>query len=403
MGSPDRFIPRRHGADLATGKRMARSLRWLIRGNPDPSPELWRALGNALLDGDGPADRLVAWMDQEGFRQTRPLFERALNQGIASVADAPAPLRGFFATVDTLPDWADAALLRQGARACQVSGMAGLYALREALMAGYQASAINKTLILTGALARGAPRRIAETTKWWVDVTAEGGMDRYSEGFKSTLQVRLIHALVRRQLSGKPEWKHEEWGLPVNQSDMLATNLGFSVLFLIGQRILGVPLRQDEAEAVMHLWRVIGWLMGVEPHWLPKTENEGRVLLYQILLSQAPPDDSSVQLGRALMNEVRMRHYPNFKNLRGHFEHARHLSMDSLFLGWAGMKALGLPRALPWYPALSAPLRAAWHLAHRLLPGGATRLVRKGRAAQAGYLPILFGAEAPAIKRAAQP
>ena len=400
MGVPEGYIPSRHGADVAEGRRMGRQLRWLIRGNPDPSPQQWRAMGESLMQGDAPTDRLVDWMNQAGMRTAKPMFDAALDQGIASIADAPAPLREFFAGVDQLPSWADPALMAAGAHACHISGMAGLYALREALMTGYQASAINQTLILTGALARGAQRRIAETTKWWIDVTAEGGLQRFSEGFKSTLQVRLIHALVRRQLLIKPEWKTEQWGVPINQGDMLATNLGFSVVFLLGQRMLGVPLLPREAEAVMHLWRVIGWLMGVEQHWLPQSEAQGRVLLYQNLLAQAPPDDSSVQLGRALMDEPLHRYYPRFKALRARYEHARHLSLDALFLGRAGMRALGLPFALPWYPLASAPVRAAWHLAHRLLPGGRSRLVGSGRAAQTGYLPILFGPEAPAIKRA---
>jgi len=400
MGVPETVIPRRHGADLATGRRMGRQLRWMIRGNPQPTPQQWQALGMGLMDGDLPMDRLVAWMYETGFRECKAQFEHALQHGIAALPEAPAPLREFFASVDTLPAWADPQRMAQGTRACHVSGMAGLYALREALMSGYQASAINKTLVLTGALERGAPRRIAETTKWWVDVTAAGGLHRFSEGFKSTLQVRLIHGMVRRQLRSKREWKTGDWGLPVNQTDMLATNLGFSVIFLLGQRMLGVPLPQREAEDIMHLWRVIGWLMGVEARWLPQTEAAGRVLLYQILLTQAPPDESSVQLGRALMNEPLTRHYRHFKRLQARYEHARHLSLDALFLGRDGMRSLGLPPALPWYPLLSAPRRALWHLLNRLLPGGAERLARRGRAAQAGYLTVLFGPDPPAIKRA---
>ena len=55
-------IPRRHGIDLATGQRMAKPLRLLIRGSPEPSSAQWQAMGSALLDGDAPMDALVAWM-----------------------------------------------------------------------------------------------------------------------------------------------------------------------------------------------------------------------------------------------------------------------------------------------------------------------------------------------------
>jgi hypothetical protein len=398
-------IPRRHGADPREGRRMAGPVSWLIRGrNPEPSAGQWQALGEALLEGDPPADRLVDWMHQAGMNAAMPLFERALERGIASVPDAPGPLRDFFAAVDARPDWVDERLLHEGARICHISGLTGLRVLRDlALMAGYQASAINRTLVLTGSLQRGAQRRLAETTKWWLDCTADGGMAREANGFKTTLRVRLIHALLRKRVAAMPQWDAAELGLPINQADMHATYLGFSVVFLFGQRLMGIPLKRQEAEAVMHLWRYIGWLMGVDERWLCLNEMDGRVALYRNLLSQAPPDDSSVQLGRALMDEPLSRHYAHFAWLQGHYERARHLSICRMFLGRAGMRALGLPRfVLPWYPLLSAPLNLGWQGLHRLLPGGRDRLIRNGRKAQVDYLKVLFGQSRPDIGGHAQ-
>lgn len=393
-------IPSRHGADLSEGRRIARPVRWLIRGNPEPSPEQWQAQGESLRRGDPPADRLATWMRLNGLASTMPLFERALERGIESVPEAAAPLRAFFAQADRRPAWWNEAQLDEGARACHRSGLTGLRALRDvALMGGYQASAINRTLVLTGALQRGAQRRLAETTKWWIDCTEPGGLARFGSGCKSTLRVRLMHALVRAQVRNLPEWNVEELGLPINQSDMHGTYLGFSVVFLLGQRALGVLLTRREAQAVMNLWRAIGWLMGVEEPWLCETEMEGRIALYRNLIAQAPPDASSVQLGRALMDEPLQRHYPHFAGLRGRFERARHLSICRLFHGRAGMRALGLPEGtLPWYPLLSAPMIAVAHLATRLAPAGEARLAQRGRAAQLDYLNLLFGKDRPTLR-----
>jgi len=360
-----RPIPTRHGADIATGRRLGRQVRWLTRGDPEPSPERWRALGEALLHGDPLMDAVVTWMLDIGVGEGRSIFQRALDEGIQRVPEAPDCLR----------------VLRDAA-----------------LMGGYQAAAINKTLVLTGSLSRGPQRRLAETTKWWLDCTTIGGMHRFAEGFKSTMHVRLIHGLIRHRVQRMPEWDITEWGLPVNQTDMAATQLGFSVVFLLGSRALGVPLTAGEGRAVMHLWRYVGWLMGVDERWLPETESEGRTLLYQILLSQAPPDESSRQLGFALMNEPFERHYPNLAWLRGHFERARHLSIARLFLDRQSMRDLGLPdRVLPWYPALAAPANLFHQGTRRLLPGGRHRLARQGRKAQVDYLTVLFGDAAPAI------
>ncbi|MDM4770580.1 oxygenase MpaB family protein [Solimonas sp. SE-A11] len=392
-GSARPAIPRRHGADLETGRRMAGPLRWLIRGNPEPSPTQWQAIGESLNQGDPAMDQLVDWMAAEGLRHTKPLFDRALDQGIAALPDAPEPLRRFFVAVEARPAWVKPALLAEGARACGISGLTGMDVLRDfGLMAGYQAGAINRSLVLTGALQKGAQRRVAETTKWWIDATRPGGMERGAPGWRSTLQVRLIHAMVRRHLQRHPEWDAGQYGLPVNQGDMHATYLAFSVIFLFGQRLLGVPLTAREGHAAMHLWKYIGWLMGIDEHWLGDGEQAGRIALYQNLLAQAPPDETSRQLGRPLADEPLQRRYRRLAWLQGRWNRAKHLSIARAFVGRRGMDALGLPEGvLPWYPLLTIGPRLGWHLAHRLLPGGRERLVRRGLKVQEEYLEVLFG------------
>jgi len=388
-----RSIPRRLGADLRESGRMARRLKLLIRGNPEPTPLLWKVLGEALLVGDEPADRLAEWMISGDGASARADFERALARGIESVREPAPALKDFFQLVEPRPSWVDAAELAEGARACGISGSAGLDVLRDlALMGGYQLSALNRTLLATGPLVAGAQRRLAETTKWWMSCTAPEGMSRFAPGYMDTLRVRLTHAMVRRHLRRSPDWDEEAWGVPINQTDMALTYLGFSVMFLFGQRFMGVWLTRREGQAVMHLWRYIGWLMGVEERWLCNTEMEGRIALYQNLLSQAPSDESSRALGRALMVEPLGRHYGGFEWLQRRYHHARHLSNSRLFLGHEGMLALGLPRAvMPWYPVLSVPFTAVWHGAHRVWPGGKRRLIERGRKAQLEALPVLFG------------
>ncbi|MGH8445337.1 MAG: oxygenase MpaB family protein, partial [Solimonas sp.] len=253
-------IPRRHGADPALARRIAKPVRLMIRGDAEPTPAQWQAIGVSLTQGDEAMDRLAAWMAAEGLRRCKPMFDLAAAQGIDAVTDASAPLRAFFEVVEARPAWLDDARLSEGAHACGISGLTGLNVLRDfGLLAGYQASAINRTLVLTGALEKGAQKRVAETTKWWIDCTRPGGMARGAPGYQATLQVRLIHALVRRHVAALPEWDAGTYGLPVNQGDMHATYLAFSVIFLFGQRLLGVPLRDKEGKAVMHLWRYIGW------------------------------------------------------------------------------------------------------------------------------------------------
>lgn len=389
--------PLRHGANRMEAAINARPLAWLIGDKTlaEPDEAQWRRLGRTLLQGDPLADGLVRWLHETGFSTGRHLFEQALNQGIDTLDNPPPALRALFAQVDATPEWLDQKRLQRGLDASARSGQTGMRILRDlGLMAGYQASAINQTLVKTGALEKGASRRIAETTKWWMDCMTPGGLERSGEGFKTTLRVRVIHAQIRHQLLNRHDWDCARWGLPVNQLDMQATYLAFSVLFILGQRLMGTLVSSREAEDIMHLWRYIGWLMGVDPNLLSTSLKDGYIALYQNLLSQATADETSQQLGRALMDEPLGRHYPHFGWLLARWDKQVHLSIVRWFVGRRGMKALGLPAwTPPWYPVIFAPANALWCLLHRALPGGRQRLSRWGRRAQERQQDILFGQE----------
>jgi hypothetical protein len=389
--SKHRPAPLRHGVDIRASRRMASQLRLFIKGDPEPDEACWSAMGDDLWQGDKLADDLVAWMHEAGMGRAWGLFERALQAPASLDASVvPAPLRNYLAAAQATPDWVDAAQLKLGAQVMQATGMQCLWVLRDAgLMAGYQASAINQPLIQTGALTKGAQRRLAETTSWWMACTEDDGMAVGAPGFAMTLRVRVIHALVRHQLLRGGQWDENQLGLPINQLDLQATYMSFSVVQLLGLKLTGVWLTTRESEAVMHLWRYIGWLMGVDERLLCDNEQAGRVALYRNVLSQAPAAESTAMLGRALMDEPLHRPYHNLAWLRGRVNKARHLSLLSWFVGWAGMRRLGVPVALPWYPLLMlAPLALHSTLMH-MIPGA--WWARRGRAAQHRHHKLLLG------------
>jgi hypothetical protein len=384
-------FPQRHGINPTRTEPLARTLGWFCAADQLRKPQRWRAVGDGLMRGDPAADRVVAWAHEYGMASAHALIQQAIAGPVSAHAALPPPLRDFMQMVTATPAWLRPELLERGALACHRAGMPGFYALRDlALMGGYRLAAINQTLIATGELARGARRRLANTVKWQIDCTEPGGLAYGQPGFRSTLQVRVLHAMVRRRVQRQPDWSTETWGLPVNQTDMLGTYLGFSVLFLLGQRFLGVPVRDDDAQAVMHLWKYIAWLMGVDEDLLVDDELEGRALLHDLLLAQAPADESSLLLGRALMDEPMARHYRWLPTWRRRFERARHLSLNRYFLGRRGMRELGLPQGVwPWFPLLSIPYTTVRHRMLRRLPGGNAYLERSGREAQRAMLPVM--------------
>jgi hypothetical protein len=364
----------------------------LLLGIGNPTPEQWRRLGERLTVGDEPMDRLVEWMSAAGLEQTRPLFDRALTEGIANVPDAPDPLREFFVQIETVPDWVDRDKLRRGARALRRGGADGMYIARDvSLLGGYQFSGFNKTLVRTGALEKGSNKRFAETMQWAMDVISEDGLDRLGVGYRSTIRVRLIHAFVRRHVGAMPDWRTDEWGVPVNQTDMAATLVGAIIAPPTGAIGMGFLLSPAELDGIAHLTRYAGWLIGVQDEWLPHSFRDGVRILYHTLTALSEPDESTRQLAVPMADDPMIWHYRRLPGLRRRIARAQHLSVTSGFLGPRGMRVLGLPYVPPWYPLLRIPVNVARSVAALTLPGEMDRAVARGQREQETLLHTMIG------------
>ena len=253
-------------------------------------------LGRFLFERDELADRAIEALAPLPDRQA--LIERALS-GVR--VDVPG-LDDFIAAVSTPPDWADFNVIDRGGQLLFRAGMMGGIVLgAKALVYGYAAPGGNKPLVFSGRLTERAGQRLNETARFVEAVCHRGGMHRYGEGFRITLKVRLMHAQVRRMIEQSGKWDAEKWGAPINQHDMVATALLFSLVTMDGLRQFGMQFDDAESQRYMHLWRYVGWLMGVRDELLPRTEAEAIALGELIAATQGPPDDDSVALVRALL------------------------------------------------------------------------------------------------------
>ncbi|WP_022956446.1 oxygenase MpaB family protein [Perlucidibaca piscinae] len=374
----------------------------LLLGRPlAPTAEEYAAACDDLRVGDPAMDAVVAWMQEVGMATGRALFMRAVREGVEAIPDCPQALRVFFDGLRQPPRWIEPEAIQDGVRFVQGVGLHANWVLRDlALMGGYLMSGFNQSLVKTGALDKGTSARVAETGAWWMHCTEPDVDQPGSMAWQSTLHVRLVHALVRQHLSRQPDWDEDHWGVPLSQTDMVATYLGFSVAMLGGLRKLGLPVTPRESRGVMHLWAYVGWLMGVSPGWLARSEQDGIVLLYHTVLTQSPPDDTSRQLGHALSREPLARHFTHLQTLQRWLAYHQHLSVSRYFLTAKQMHQLGLPGGiLPWYPVLTLPARVGRYSLMRFLPPLRDRLVRKGRAEQAAALRTLFGREEAQVLR----
>ena len=388
-----RPVPKRARPFAKAHKHTPKLLKLFLGRDLTPSRAEYDRVVDALWDGDLEMDALVEWMYDSDTTAARKMFKQAMEQGVNSIPNAPEPLRHFFNTIEKTPTWLDKELLNEGMLFIHGTGLASTYVLRDlALMGGYLLSGFNQSLVMTGALNRGTKQRVAETGKWWMNCTTPNGLERFGEGFKTTIHVRMVHALVRRNLAARPDWDSSEWALPISQIDMVATYLGFSVVMLGGLRMLGIPITPRESKAVMHLWSYACWLMGVEEKWLVFTEREAMVLLYHTFMTQSKPDASSRELAQALAQEPLERSFPTLQFLRRQMYYHQHLSISQYFLGSEKMAQLGLPKhILPWFPAVSFAPRLAQYSLQHWLPNQRRKQQQAGRKLQQEALDSLFG------------
>lgn len=385
-----RAIPRRHPDEplpIGGAGTVAKAL--LIK---PPDATEWERMGRDLLVGDPLADDLVDWMLATGTQQTRPLFDRACAEGIASVPDAPEPLRRFFEVVEQDPPWLDRERLRRAPEAFALAGVDGLYIARDvAFLGGYRAAGFNKTLIRTGALEKGSAKRFAETTQWAQSVTHPGGLEKYGPGYRSTLEVRLIHGFVRRHVLALDDWDVDEWGLPINQTDMAATMVGAMLTPFIAGAALGLVPTRREVEDVAHAARYAGWLMGVDDHWLPTSYRDAVRVLTHTLSAILQPDDTTRVMAQPMGNDPLGWHFDRFPAVRRRIARSQHLSITSALLGPRAMRSLGLPVTVPWYPALKAPVNLVVGRVVRMVPRLRRWYVLRSRAQVDRFVEVLAG------------
>ncbi len=105
-----------------------------------------------------------------------------------------------------------------------------------------------------------------ETARYVVDVLEVGAFEASGLAIRGSLQVRLAHAAVRRELQKRSPAPSE---VPLNQEDLLGTLCTFSVVVIRGVRRLGVAVSDASADDFFHLWRVVAVLMGIEEALLP--------------------------------------------------------------------------------------------------------------------------------------
>jgi hypothetical protein len=294
-----------------------------------------RHLSPAMLEeyryiGDPAVDDLLEVLEKSGHPLKAGDDLIALAETKAVPEHIQADLDVFFDYYKQIPSWVDPEQIRRGQRVfLKYTPSISMALYYRSLVAGFSIPKISKVIQSTAYLA--PPSTPSDATLRLIDTAAllgacfMGDLKPGEEGWKTAMYVRILHAKVRRSLckrTGKRAWDTAAYGIPINQEDIGATLLAFSINALVGvEYVGGIAISQEETKDYLAVWRYIGWLLGVYcdgdswtslrpldpcgPGWDPSQPDSiahARASLESIIFHLMTPDESSYVIAHHLLN-----------------------------------------------------------------------------------------------------
>lgn len=297
---------------------------------PPWSPEVTQDLVTRLDAGrrqcDPPVDDAIErFYRGSGIPRTDRHFTDVL-MAIAKPDGQPDnPVTAFLHEQPVLPKWADLDRLRRAQdffATFRPSIHASLFF--GSMFLGYAAGNGVQVLALVSDLTNSPERRIWESTRFVEDVCTTPFWERDSAGWKSLRGVRVYHGSMRamiesgsQHIKAAPEYPTDRvwdpaWGRPINQEDMFGYCLTMAVPTIENLDRMGAAIDAEQAVDWLHLWNVLGALMGVDETLLtspldPERDlslDEARYALDIILARNVRPTIEGRQLTSTLLEQI---------------------------------------------------------------------------------------------------
>ncbi|HEY2749534.1 MAG TPA: oxygenase MpaB family protein [Polyangia bacterium] len=254
-------------------------------------------------EGDALADAVVREIFNEGDQAAvDDVFAKITRSDEPIPPGLPKRALAYFESTAALPPWADKEQIATAQRMFTRDGWATAAALfTSSLPQAYAARNGARVLIGTTGMIMHVERRIFETAQFVFDVLDEGAFGPAGRGLRAAQKVRLLHATIRHLTLRQAGWDPRAWGVPINQEDLAGTLMTFSCVVLDALRKLRVGYSDDEREAFLHAWKVVGHFMGVDERLLPRDVADGDALMESIRTTEWQASPEGAQLAAALV------------------------------------------------------------------------------------------------------
>jgi hypothetical protein len=358
------------------------------RFDPQPEDEFVREFARGYYDSDPVAEAFVDEVYMErGAHEGRRLLDDALEKGIDAVKDAPESMRRLFEEFEREPEWLDWSEIERGARVFRRYGTSVFSFATTSTLEMYSESSIAKPLSLSGGYAgEAAHKRQLETVRFWIDISEPGGLDAVKptpRGRATAMRVRVMHVFIRRRLAKHEEWDLDAWGVPISISDATLTLMGGSVVPGLALWSVGHQTTIGEIEALLHYWRYVGHLLGVQPDWYPTSFERSVQLMYAAFVKRAYAAGKD---GEELVESYLPAFAPKpgsglRKRIRDEVNYRTQIGYTRFWMLPASYRRHEMPRPWPWalHPVMQFPVVFSLETLRRMLPpldGAADRVQR---------------------------
>jgi mpaB/rubber oxygenase-like protein len=259
--------------------------------------------------GDDKADGPVGdVLERGGVQEVDDLLQKLVHVKQLVPDALPPELKSYLVDTLPLPSWADLKKIDRAQRFFQAWGVhVSVCLFCASLPSSYAAADGVKVLYLTAELDTHTQRRIMETGQFLMDVLRPGGLTEDGAGRRAIQRVRLMHGAVRHLINERAKdipglWNREAWGGPINQEDLAGTLLAFSYVVAEPMRRLGVTVSPGDADAYLHMWNVVGYLLGVDEDMLVHDFDEATALVSAIRRRHFRGSPEGVEMTKALLD-----------------------------------------------------------------------------------------------------
>lgn len=214
--------------------------------------------------------------------------------------------------------------------------MLGFYSLPYAYAFGDGA----EVLVRSKRILNDIGRRLGETGTFILDIFEPGAFVTKHKAFLTCAKVRLIHSFSRYFILNYTSDWDEVYDKPINQEDLIGTNLSFSLIVIRGWKKMGFNVTEDEVSLIMHYWKWVGRLMGIQEKYWPDNPKEAFTLEKLIHKRHLKSTDAGRQLIKALIG-----HYKS--SFPDPLISTQVEPILNFFLGKEASKALGIQSSIP--------------------------------------------------------